>query len=225
MKHFQFILLLLLAASCSSEGVDSSNSNGINADNAPTAGSGLVTEASVANYVHLYTTLKSKAPDALERLNEHDRSVQNDAVFAPLREEIEANGMDVSSFVALSERIGIIYSLLEVNPQKMREIQDVHEGSMDEMAASIQEMLDDPDVPEAQKAELRKALARTHAGKEDLGNMWNQLEDKRGNVLNKAKSKLQNFASQSEIAAVKKHQEALEQAFSGISRPSIEGGI
>lgn len=218
-KYFLlFLSSLLIATACDNlgGGGDSNNYGG-------SSGSGVqITESKLKNYLSLYPKLKDKVPDVLELVNENEPEAQNHPQFAQLEQMLQDNNTDFQSFTALSAKIGTIYSFSEANMQTYDENNTTTLNQMDDMAKSIQEMIDDPNTPEAQKQHLRESLKRTQDGKEGFKDMFNNNREKAADQFQRARKKLSKVASDQEVDLIHKYKTQLQEAFYGISRPRMD---
>jgi hypothetical protein len=179
----------------------------------------------MTNYLALFNRLKADAPQALELVNEHEAAARAHPQFATLQKIVAESGMEYAAFVDLSSRIGTIFSVSEVNMQSYQKMSEQNVGQMDQMAKSLQEMIDDPDMPAAQKTELRAALKRAQTGKRQLGNMWKKNKTKYQKMTKRLEKKLGKIASEKDVQLVNKYRKDLEKAYQGISRPRIVGSL
>lgn len=183
----------------------------------------ILTETGLLNYITTYKLLKEKTPNALETLNEggHDEQASNHE----LRNIIKASGMSYQVFVDLNTKVGTIFSLLEANMDTYQTIQNAHEEGIDELERSIQEMIDDPNVPQTEKENLRASLEETRRGKQQVNSLFEQNKEKARKMYQKIQKKLKKVATKEEWEIVYRHNEALQEAYQGYSRPQLKGGL
>ncbi|MCP4442421.1 MAG: hypothetical protein GY810_26235 [Aureispira sp.] len=224
MKNIIYLLVFASCFACDADMADGGDRASVGDQNGgEVSTSGSLNEQSLNSYIKVFNQLKSEVSDVLELVNENEPSAAQHSDFSRLQSIIQDNGMSYDGFVSMSSKIGTIYSISEANMETYQEISDMNDGAMDEMISSIQEMIDDPDVPEAQKGELRKSLQEAKSGKAQLGNMFEQNKEKAEKMYKKIRKKLGKIATESEVRLVNQHEKELEAAYDGISRPRIEG--
>lgn len=235
MKHIFLFALALVFFSCEADmGGPSSSSNSIGNGvdgnfQTPAYSTNIkgvkVNRQVLNNYINLFKELKAHSPEGIEMINELNPSAQRHPQFAALSIIMEKYGLAYEEFVKLNAKIGVIYGVLQFNMQNLQEQSNQTVGQMNEMAESIKEMINDPDVPEEKKAELREALKKTEEGGRDLGNMWKNNKEKAQGMIKQARKRLQKIASAKEIRLVQAYNQQLKELYKEISQPTIEDSI
>lgn len=218
MRYLGYLFLFSICFACG-EGADNSSFSGQN------GGGGSLTEEKMVSYLKVFNQLKEEVPDVLELVNENEQSASQQEQFVRLEKIILGSGMDYEEFVAISNQVGTVFSISEANMDTYQDLKDNNQVQMQEAINSIQEMIDDPDVPADKKAELQQALKQAQQGKAQLGNMFEQNREKAEKMYQKIQKKLGKIATQAEVEIVHKYQKELEEAYQGISRPRIEGSL
>lgn len=235
MKNILFLSLLLLIFSCEMDMAGSSSSsnsigNGVSGNfQTPAYSSNIkgvkVNRQVLEDYISLFRELKATSADGIELINELDPEAENHPQFAALTSIMERYGHNYEDFVKMNAKIGVIYGVLQFNMQNLQAQSDQTVGQMDEMAKEIQAMIDDPDVPEEQKAELREALKQTEKGGRDLNNMWENNKEKAQDMIRRSRKRLKKIATAEEIQLVQGFDAQLKELYHEISQPTIEDSI
>jgi hypothetical protein len=235
MKNILFLSLLLLTFSCEmdmSSPSSSSNTigNGVSSNFQTAAYSTNIKGVKVnrqvlEDYINLFKELKATSADGIELINELDPEAENHPQFGTLTSIMEKYGLTYEDFVKLNAKIGVIYGVLQFNMQNLQAQSDQTVGQMDEMAKEIQAMIDDPDVPEEKKAELREALKQTEKGGRDLNNMWENNKEKAQNMIKRSRKRLKKIATAEEIQLVRGYNAPLKELYNEIAQPTIEDSI
>lgn len=177
------------------------------------------------NYINLFKELKANSPEGIELINELDPSAQSHPKFGTLTTIMEKYGLAYEEFVKLNAKIGLIYGVLQFNIQNLQEQSNQTVGQVNEMAESIKEMINDPNVPEEKKAELREALKKTEQGGRELGNIWKNNKEKAQGMIKRARKRLKKIASVKEIRLIQGYNNQLKELYNEISQPTIEDSI
>jgi hypothetical protein len=123
---------------------------------------GTLTDEKVSQYITAYKNLKSKTPGLLEKFNQNGESVQaGKEGFADFESAIKESGLSgYSEFVVLNAKIGSIFGIIQAS-KGMNQFENMHNQGQEmfsEAQQTIQKQLDDPNVSEETKNELRKSL-------------------------------------------------------------------
>jgi len=216
MRFLASSMLFLLCVACSPDGIDNANFSGESGEGSSSS----LTEERLLSYLELYKELKNEVPDVLEILNENELDVRQEDEFNAFERIIKDSGIPYSDFVSTNASVGTIFGLAEFDMRFYEELSAQNIGEMDNMIASIQEMIDDPDIPADKKIELQQSLQDAKNGKANLKNMWSQNQSKAADKIKRVKKKLNSVASQADIKLVEKYKKEIKEAYSGISRPA-----
>lgn len=175
-------------------------------------------EPQLQNYLDAYKQLKTDAPTVLKKINRRETDFSNsDEEYNRFENIIKTAGIkDYTEFVQVNNRVGIIFSILQV--LQKREQSENNQAQMDDMASFIQEQIDDPDVPEATKNELRQKLEEVQKGKEAFNTFYDSPIWAKTAV--KMAKRLANMTiSEEEAHLIVKHETDILEAYSGFPMP------
>lgn len=167
-------------------------------------------------YLASYTALRAKAPEFLNDANSQQLDKQKQG-FADFEGTIQANGLSYREFVEINAKVGAIYSVLQGEDfmNQMANMKDQGMVQMDEGQKQIQAQIDDPNVPEQAKEELRKALKEMQAGKEKITADYDKNKGWADLVMDKTKFVCNLFIAKEEIELVKQNMEKITESYTG----------
>ena len=184
---------------------------------------GTLTDELVLKYIKIYKNLREKAPSILENLNENGETAEaGKDGFSDFEDIIKDGGIkDFSEFVKLNAKIGAIFSILQATKgmDKAQDLQNSSSKMMSDGEKFIQEQLNNPDVPEETKAELRKALEELKKGSQQLDNSYNKNRKIAEFVMENVKKITGTIVNKKDIEIVKKHETEIFEAYTGFSQP------
>lgn len=180
-----------------------------------------LTEAKLEAYLKAYKELKEKGPDFLSQVNTGELNSQKQG-YEEFEDVLQKNGLTFTEFVKLNAKIGAIYSIAQAEDfmKKMEGLQEWGQQSIDEGVAEIQKALDDPDVPEDTKEELRKTMEELKAQKETMTGSYQHNEKWAKLVLEKVNKITNQKASEQEIELVKKYLDEITEVYTGGVMPT-----
>lgn len=169
-------------------------------------------------YLNSYKTLREKAPELLNNANSGNPLDQQQG-FNNFESVLKENGLTYKEFVILNAKIGGIYSILQGEDfmNQMENMKTAGMGEMDEGTKQIQISLDDPNVPEEAKKELRKTLEDMKAAKVTINADYDKNKGWADLVMNKAKSITNVFVSKEDIEMVKQYSDKITEAYTGMA--------
>jgi hypothetical protein len=184
---------------------------------------GTLTDQKIQNYIQAYKGLRENAPQILANLNQNGETIDASSMgFLEFEQIIKDAGLeDYPDFVRTNAKIGVVFSLIEAN-KGMKRSENLEQSSkemIDDAIVFIQSQIDNPDVPEETKEELRqqieehkknkKLLVKTYSDNTEIANLViKQVEKIRGMVVN-----------QSDVEAVERNHADLYEAFTGFPEP------
>lgn len=167
-------------------------------------------------YLASYTALRAKAPEFLNDANSGQLDKQKQG-FTDFESTISANGISYREFVEINAKVGAIYSVLQGEDfmNQMANMKDAGMVQMDEGQKQIQAQIDNPNVPEQAKEELRKALKEMQAGKEKINADYDKNKGWADLVMNKTKDICNLFIAKEEIELVKQNMDKITESYTG----------
>lgn len=203
---FTFVFSILLFTSC--------NNNSAKKEEGLTA-------AKVEAYLNSYKDLREQAPELLANANNGDPLDQQKG-FNDFEAVLKKHGLTYKEFVILNAKIGAIFSIQQ-GENFMGEMEEMKTAGMEQMdagALQIQASLNDPNVPEEAKKELRKTLEEMKAAKSTINNDYDKNKGWADAVMSKAKSVTNIFVSKEDIELVKQYSPKITEAYTGGIAPS-----
>lgn len=175
-----------------------------------------LTPQKIEAYLASYKALREKAPEFLNDANTKNVDVQKQG-FADFEATIKNNGLSYREFVEINAKVGAVYSVLQ-GEDFMNQMANMKDDGMEQMDAGqkqIQAQIDDPNVPEEAKVELRKALKEMQAGKEKINSEYDKNKEWADLVMDKTKAICNLFISKEEVELVKQYMDRITEAYTG----------
>ena len=184
---------------------------------------GTLTDQKIQNYIKAYKRLRENAPKILANLNQNGETIDASSMgFLEFEKIIKDAGMEgYPDFVRTNAKIGVAFSLIEAHKGVNRadNLRESGKEMINDAIAFMQKQIDNPDVPEETKEELRqqieehkknkKLLVKTYSDNTEIANLViKQVEKIRGMVVN-----------QSDVEAVERNHADLYEAFTGFPEP------
>jgi len=173
----------------------------------------------IVKYVGAYRGLRQSGIEFQSQLEQNPAN--GTEIFNNAETIIKENGFaDYAEFVRVNAKIAWAWNLAQAQ-RGMEAQEDLQEWGQGQMDAGIQQLmavLNDPDVPEETKVELRSTLAELRAGKEELrqtyeGNMeWAKW----------AMELTEPLTNDADIAVVMRHEQELMEVYTGLSQEQLE---
>jgi hypothetical protein len=180
-----------------------------------------LTVAKIEAYLDSYKDLHEQAPELLAKAN-NGVSLDQQKGFNDFEAILKKHRLTYKEFVILNAKIGAIYSIQQ-GENFMGELEEMKTAGMEQMdagALQIQASLDDPNVPEEAKKELRKTLEEMKAAKSTINNDYDKNKGWADAVMDKAKSVTNIFVSKEDIELVKQYSAKITEAYTGGMAPS-----
>jgi hypothetical protein len=184
---------------------------------------GTLTDEKVTQYIKAYKSLREKAPGMLEKFNKNGESVQaGQDGFVDFESAIKESGLSsYAEFVMLNAKIGTVFGIIQ-GTKGMDQFKDMYAKgmtAMDEGRKTLQKQLDDPNVPEGSKAELRKSLEELNQAQQNVKQDYSK-NMKWGNFVMDNVKKLSGLVvNESDVEMVRKHETEIFEAYTGFPPP------
>jgi hypothetical protein len=177
-----------------------------------------LTTAKIEAYLDSYKDLREKAPELLANAN-NGNPLDQQAGFNSFETVLKKHGLTYKEFVILNAKIGAIFSIQQAENfmGEMEEMKTAGMQQMDAGAQQIQASLNDPNVPEEAKKELRKSLAEMKAAKSTINNDYDKNKGWADLVMDKAKTVTNVFLSKEDIELVKQYSPKITEAYTGMA--------
>ena len=184
---------------------------------------GTITDEQVENYLKAYKMLREKAPDILQGINENSNQTKADKKgYNTIEGIIKESGIEsYAEFVRLNAKIGSVFSILQAN-RGMNQQANLQESGQDMFNDSyrfIEEQLDDPEVPEETKVELRKTMEELKKDSKELKETYESNKVIADWVMDKANKISGLLVNEADIKVIQAHEEEIFEAYTGFPRP------
>jgi hypothetical protein len=206
MKKIKLLLLAVISITLFSCGGDSGKKT-----------DGL-TAAKIEAYLNGYKALRAEAPELLKSANSGDKLDQQKG-FNDFEAVLKKNGLTYKEFVILNAKIGAIFSIQQ-GENFMGDMAEMKTAGMEQMdagAVQIQASLDDPNVPEEAKKELRKTLEEMKAAKVTINTDYDKNKGWADAVMNATRGVTNLFVSKEDIGLVKQYSDKITEAYTGMA--------
>jgi len=184
---------------------------------------GTITDEQVENYLKAYKKLREIAPDILKDINENsDQSKAGKDGYNSVEEAIKESGIEsYAEFVRLNAKIGTVFSMLQANRgmESQENLQNSGQEMFDDSYRYIEEQLNDPEVPEETKVELRKTLEELKQNSKELKESYESNKIIADWVLDKAQKIQGLLVNEADIEVIQAHEEEIFEAYTGFPRP------
>ena len=191
---------------------------------------GTLTDQKVLNYIEVYKKLKANAPAILEHLNKNgDSELAGKEGFAGFEEIVQSEGLaNYPEFVILNAKIGGVFGMIQATKgmETSSNLHDSGQQMFEDSKKIIQEQLDDPNVPEESKVELRKTLAEIDENSKILSNEYEKNSAWANYVLKYAEKITGLIVNEKDIEIVKKYEDEIFEAYTGFTPPpGLDGNM
>jgi hypothetical protein len=206
MKKLHFLLLVAITSiltSCS--------------ENSSKKADGL-TAQKIEAYINSYKALKAEVPALLENANSGNVLDQQKG-FNDFEAILKRNGLTYKEYVILNAKIGAIFSVQQ-GENFMGDMAEMKTAGMDQMDAGMIQMqaaINDPNVPEEAKKEMRKSLEEMKAAKTTINSDYEKNKGWADAVMAKTKSVTNLFVSKEDVELVKQYSEKIMEAYTGMA--------
>jgi len=185
---------------------------------------GTLTDQKIQNYIKAYKGLKENAPKILTNLNQNGETIAAGQLgFLEFEKIITDAGMEsYPDFVRTNAKIGIIFSLIEANKgmERSENLEQSSKEMIDDAMAFIQTQIDNPDVPEETRIELRQQIREHKSNKKLLTKTYSKNTKIAYLVIEEVEKIREMVVNQADIEAVQRNHadlfERLLQAFQNL---------
>ena len=184
---------------------------------------GTITDEQVVNYLKAYKGLREKAPGILQDINgNRDQTKAGKDGYNTVEDIIKESGIEsYAEFVRLNAKIGSVFSILQAN-RGMDQQANLQESSQEMFSDSyrfIEEQINDPEVPEETKVELRKTLEELKKDSKELKETYESNKVIADWVMEKANKLSGLLVNEADIKVIQAHEEEIFEAYTGFPRP------
>jgi len=167
-------------------------------------------------YLSAYKDLRNSAPEFLNQANSGSADVQKQG-FSDFEGIIKQHGLSYIEFIKINAKVGGIYSVLNAESfmGDMEKLKNDGMSQMDDGVKQMQEQIDNPDVPEETKVELRKSIEEIKANKKTVTEDYEKNKYWADLVLNKVKAISNQFISSEDVELVKLNFDKITEAYTG----------
>lgn len=185
---------------------------------------GTLTDQKIQNYIRAYKGLKENAPKILTNLNQNGETIAAGQIgFLEFEKIIKDAGMeDYPDFVRTNAKIGVIFSLIEANKgmERSENLEESSKDMIDDAIVFIQTQIDNPDVPEETKADLRQQIKEHKANKKLITETYSKNTEIANLVIKQVEKIRGMLVNPSDIEAVQRNHTDLFEAFTGFPEPA-----
>lgn len=176
-----------------------------------------LTQQKLDAYIASYNSLREQLPEMLKQANAGNKQAGGE--FDGI---LKKNGLSSQEFAMINAKVGAIFSTLnsDMFMDEMQKMKDDGMVQMDDGMKQLQDQLDNPDVPEASKAEIRKSLEELKAAKGQINDEFKKNKKFADKVLTKTKSVTNQFISPEDVELIRKNFDKIQNAFTGGIVPS-----
>jgi hypothetical protein len=175
-----------------------------------------LTDKKIEAYLNAYKELKRVAPEILEKVNagETDEQISE---FKHFDNILNNNNLTYSDFIVINAKVGAIYSILQAEMfiNSMDTLQNWGQNNINDGIHQIREAINDPEVPEETKKELRESLTELEAMKKTIKKDYTNNKHLAELVLEKTKSITNLIIEERDIQAVERYFEVITETYTG----------
>jgi hypothetical protein len=177
-----------------------------------------LTAPKIEAYINSYKALKAEVPALLENANSGNVLDQQKG-FNDFEAILKRNGLTYKEYVILNAKIGAIFSVQQ-GENFMGDMAEMKTAGMDQMDAGMTQMqaaINDPNVPEEAKKEMRKSLEEMKAAKTTINTDYEKNKGWADAVMDKTKTVTNLFVSKEDIELVKQYSDKIMEAYTGMA--------
>jgi len=191
---------------------------------------GTLTNEQVENYIKAYTKLKEVAPDILIDINENsDESKVGKDGFDSIEKIIKDCGIEsYAEFVRLNAKIGTVFSILQAHRgmDQQANLQESGQDMFNDSYRLIEEQLNDPEVPEETKEELRKTLEELKQSSNELKESYESNKIIADWVMGKVQKISGLLVNEADVEVIQSYEDEIFKAYTGFPRPEgLDGNM
>jgi len=175
-----------------------------------------LTTQKIDAYLNAYKDLRTAAPEFLNQANSGSLDTQKQG-FSDFEGVLKNHGLSYMEFVKINAKVGGIYSVLNAESfmGDMGTKIDQGNSQFDDGIKQMQDQINNPDVPEETKVELRKSIEALKSGKKDVNTDYEKNKYWADLVMDKMKSVSNQFITNEEIELVKQNFDKITEAYTG----------
>ncbi|MCB1173495.1 MAG: hypothetical protein KDK39_08025 [Leptospiraceae bacterium] len=173
----------------------------------------------VVKYVRTYRKLREFGIKFEEYIGNNPEKSQQ--AYQDIEKIIKSGGFaDFAEFVKVNAKIAWAWNMSQarIGMDKQQKLQDWGQHTMDQGIKTIQEQINDPDVPEETKESLRETLRELQAGKQELGDTY----AKNLKWANWAMEMTKPLTNDQDMAVIMRHEKELMEVFTGLSAEQLD---
>ncbi len=179
-----------------------------------------LSERDIQNYIKVYNELKKAAPEVLKNINLDSSGLNaGEFEFKEIEKIIQSGGMiDYAEFVRLNAKIGAIFTVIQANKgmDNFQELKNESSQMLDDNVKRLKEQLNDSEIPEETKDEIRKTIAELTENTKKLEDYWVKNKKWADFIISGVEDITDIFVSEEDIELVKKHEAEIMEAYTGI---------
>lgn len=175
-----------------------------------------LTQQKLDAYLASFKALKTELPEMLNQSNAGNINTK-DQSYGNFEEILKKNGLTASEYAMINAKVGAIFSTLNSGEfiKEMQKMKDDGMVQMDDGMKEMQAQLDNPDVPEESKIQIRKAMEEMKTAKGQINDEFEKNKKFADKVLDKTKSITNQFISKDDIELVKKNLSKIQETYTG----------
>ena len=186
-----------------------------------------LTDKKIDQYIAAYNNLKKKMPQLLQEMN---KNPQNKDIgknqFEQINSLIKETGIkDYTEFVLLNAKIGSIFSIIqgEKGMSDFEKLKEKGDKMLSDGEKQLMEQINNPDIPEETKAELKKALEEIRQSTKNISDTYANNTKWANLVMDKVKGVSNLMVDKNDIDVVKRNESKIMQAYTGFTKPYDTG--
>lgn len=178
-----------------------------------------LTEQQVKNYIKTYKTIRADFPQMIEKMEDPSGADQaNMELFQEFTKVLKSGGFEnFQEFVLVNGKIAAIFSVLQAE-KGMADQKNLNTDSkkmLTDGMKQIQDILNDPEIPEEVKAEQRKLLEELQAGEKELTETWEDNAQIATEVIDGVKKVSGFLVTENDLKLVKKYENEIMAVYIG----------
>ena len=210
LRDIFFVIFIIFLSSCV-PGLDNKSS---------------LTDEKVEIYINVYKKLRENTPEILQNINESDNGTESGMLgFTEFEKIITDGGLEgYSEFIRLNAKIGTVFSIIQAN-KGMDTFEKLSTESIqmfDDNIKSLEEQLNDPEIPNETKNDIKETIKQLKEGKVELNNSFSKNEKIAKLVLENVQKLSKLIVSEEDVKIVLKHENEIMEAYVGFPIPKYE---
>lgn len=186
-----------------------------------------LTDEMVVKYIAVYKKMRAFGIDYVNTVNQSEGATNGMEGYSQIEQIITDGGFtDFAEFIRVNAKIAWAFSIVQ-GSSGMEDIKNMQDNLLEqgneiqsEAIAEIDRNLNDPEVPEATKVELRKTKQELLQANQQMNQEVNQNWDKNKKWADITMNLVKKITSDEDMNVVKKHRKELLEVFVGIELPT-----